>query len=172
MLKKAAITFLFPGSMPATKWVSESSRPTSQDFTLRFGADSVAQHVRRFAVNIVAYDFIPEDKAFAEQWNALVQTMESPQVFYTWEWARAVAAAYPERKPRLFAGYSGGLLTGVVALAIERDHDRTFFLTATTADYCDFISAPNERATFVQAAIAHLRKLRTSKLELASIPDR
>ena len=121
-------------------------------------------------MNIVEYGSILEDTAFAEQWNALVQRMESPQVFYTWEWARAVAVAYPERKPCLLAGYCGGLLKGVVALATERDHDRTVFLTATTADYCDFISPPDDRAEFVQAVIAHLRKSRRSTLELASIP--
>ena len=37
---------------------------------------------------------IPEDANLRQQWNALVQRVDQPQVFYTYEWSLAVHRAY------------------------------------------------------------------------------
>src|SRR5690348_18198132 len=96
--------------------------------------------------------------------------MESPQVFYTWEWARAVTTGYSRTKPLIITGHRDGELAGVLALASENDGRAASFLSATTADYCDFVSAPEDRAEFVQFAIDELRKVRISDIRLANLP--
>src|SRR5262245_32199471 len=101
-------------------------------------------------MRIVHYPGIPDDPGFHDQWNKLVQSMECPQVFYTAEWAQAVAHAFlSSLKPLVVAGYRDDKLAGVVALA--RDSERVSFLGASTADYCDFVSAPADRSEFIES---------------------
>src|SRR5450755_211993 len=45
-------------------------------------------------MQVVLHREVPEDEEFRRQWNGLVEAMERPEVFYTWEWARAVARGY------------------------------------------------------------------------------
>ena len=68
-------------------------------------------------MRLVRHASIPEDPGFREQWNQLVQAMECPEVFYTWEWTQAVVHGWgPSLKPMLFAAYRGETLAGMVAL--------------------------------------------------------
>jgi CelD/BcsL family acetyltransferase involved in cellulose biosynthesis len=117
------------------------------------------------------YRHIPEDDDFRRQWSHLVYEMESPAVFYTWEWAQAVARAYaPTTQPLLFAAYRDQLLIGVVAFACDMTSRKVWFLTASTADYCDFVSAPRDRAEFIEVVVGELRKLGIREFRLANLP--
>src|SRR5262245_38937234 len=96
--------------------------------------------------------------------------MEQPQVFYTWEWARAMASAYAHARPvRLLLGWDGGTLAGVASLTIGED-DRAEFLSAITADYCDFLSSPQRREEFVDAVLRELRGVGCREIVLANLP--
>ena len=114
---------------------------------------------------------IPEDEKLHDQWNALVQSMECPEVFYTFEWALAVDCAYHlSIKPLLLLAYDGGSLVGVAALATDKTEKQLTFLAGTTADYCDFICGPERRAEFVEAVFGELEKLHLPILRLANLP--
>ena len=98
--------------------------------------------------------------------------MERPQVFYTYEWALAVYRAYHATlHPMLFVAYDGHeSLCGVAALAIETSGHRASFLCATTGDYCDFLSTPEQRESFVGAVLAELKQQNISEIVLANLP--
>lgn len=105
------------------------------------------------------------------QWNALLDRMERPEVFYTHEWALAVSRAYQSSiKPLLFLAHDQDDLIGLVALATDRSRAQTFFLCSTTADYCDFISSENCRAEFVVAVLSELNRLQLPTLVIANLP--
>ncbi len=96
--------------------------------------------------------------------------MEQPEVFYTYEWARAVSRAYHAHLvPLLILGYDGDTLVGLVALAMNHSQE-TVFLTSTTADYCDFICHPERRPQFLNRVFTELRKQNTGILLLANLP--
>lgn len=115
---------------------------------------------------------IPEDRELRERWNALVLRMDQPQVFYTYEWALAVCRAYREvLPPHIFLAYdSVDNLCGIAALAVDSNLERASFLCATTGDYCDFISAKEDRGEFVHAVISELRRLNVREITLANLP--
>ena len=46
------------------------------------------------ALRLVVLTEIPEDAELRQQWNALVDRVDRPQVFYTYEWSLAVQRAY------------------------------------------------------------------------------
>ena len=123
------------------------------------------------ALRLVLHREIPEDDRLACQWNGLVLQMECPEVFYTYEWALAVSRAYSSSvAPLLILAYDQDSLVGVVALATDSMRRGTFFLTSTTADYCDFISSPANRADFVSLVFGELRRLRIPALVAANLP--
>src|ERR1700730_9783215 len=99
---------------------------------------------------------IPEDVRLRQQWNALVERVNQPQVFYTYEWSRAVQRAYRATlQPLLFLSYDEEeSLCGVAALAIDVTGRSASFLCATTGDYCDFLSVPEEKKPFVARVFA------------------
>jgi len=100
-----------------------------------------------------------------------VLQMECPEVFYTYEWALAVSRAHSSSiSSLLILAYDQDSLVGVVALATDSMGRGTFFLTSTTADYCDFISAPANRADFVSLVFEELRRLRIPALVAANLP--
>ena len=106
-------------------------------------------------MRIVSHRLIPGDSALREQWNLLVDQMERPEVFYTHQWAQAVQHAYRDSlAPWLFLQYEGEELRGVVALATAQGI--ATFLSGTTADYCDFISQPADRARLIDAVFREL----------------
>ena len=130
------------------------ARPCRHDFGLK--------------MRIVAHAGLPE---FREQWNALVHKVERPQVFYSYEWAEAVAHAYGESlNPLILAGYREEQLVGVVALAHDSASGHVSFLAGSTADYCDFISAPEDREQFVVLAMQELRRAGVRQVSLANLP--
>ena len=116
---------------------------------------------------------IPEDRELRRQWNQLVERMEQPQIFFTYEWALAVQRAYLETlRPLIFLGYDDGdSLCGVAALAFPSSGDELSFLCATTGDYCDFVSLPEHRITFVDAVFSELKRLQhIRKITLTNLP--
>jgi len=114
---------------------------------------------------------IPDDESLGRQWNELVCQMECPEVFYTYEWARAVSWAYrASLTPLLILAYEQDSLVGVAALATDKAQREAFFLAGATADYCDFVSSPESRQELVNSVLAELRILRVSTLVLANLP--
>lgn len=99
--------------------------------------------------------------------------MERPQVFYTYEWALAVYRSYRENlHPLLFLAYGeNGDLRGIAALATDVDGQRVTFLCASTGDYCDFISLPEQRPSFVAAVFEELKIQGVRDLALANFPS-
>jgi CelD/BcsL family acetyltransferase involved in cellulose biosynthesis len=115
---------------------------------------------------------IPEDAELRRRWNELVQRMERPEVFYTYDWALAVQRAYGSSMSLLiFLAYEGDSLDAVVALARnEKEPQTAVFLTGTTADYCDFLSEPGLRLEFVEAVFSELERRQIKKMVLANLP--
>lgn len=123
------------------------------------------------SLRIVRYREIPEDSNLHRQWNDLVLGMERPEVFYTSQWALALQSAYrASLKPLLFLAYEGDLLVGVASLATDASDENVSFLAATTADYCEFLTRPQDRAQFVDAVFAELAKVRPTFVALANLP--
>jgi CelD/BcsL family acetyltransferase involved in cellulose biosynthesis len=115
---------------------------------------------------------IPEDANLRQQWNALVQRVDQPQVFYTYEWSLAVQRAYRATlHPLLFLAYDEGeSLCGVAVLAADAEGRSASFLCATTGDYCDFLSLPEHKHAFVAGVLAELRKAGMGEITLTNLP--
>jgi CelD/BcsL family acetyltransferase involved in cellulose biosynthesis len=114
---------------------------------------------------------IPEDANLRQQWNALVQCVDRPQVFYTYEWSLAVQRAYHRTlRPLLFLAYDDNRsLCGVASLAAGVE-GRVSFLCATTGDYCDFIGLPEHKAAFVTGVLAELKTKGIGDITLTNLP--
>ena len=122
-------------------------------------------------MRLIVHREIPEDDILAGQWNELVQRMECPEVFYTYEWSLAVSRAYRDSvTPLLMLAYNEDSLVGVAALATDKAESETFFLAGTTADYCDFVSSPELRQELIARVLSELRRLGMSKLVLPNVP--
>ncbi len=115
---------------------------------------------------------IPEDSDLSAAWNTLVLAMENPEVFFTYQWALAASRGFQEHlSTRLFLVYDFEQLAGVVALAIDPRAPRAaFFLTSSTADYCDIVSAPANRKAVILAVLEEIKKLGLTDLVLANVP--
>jgi CelD/BcsL family acetyltransferase involved in cellulose biosynthesis len=122
-------------------------------------------------VHVTVLKEIPEDPALGKAWNVLVQRMHEPEVFFTYQWALAVSRAFQSQlSPLLFLMYDSGQLAGVAALATDSDNSTTaFFLNASTADYCDIVSAPANRGAVIVALLEELQKLGITELILANV---
>jgi CelD/BcsL family acetyltransferase involved in cellulose biosynthesis len=116
---------------------------------------------------------VPEDPQLAASWNALVMRMERPEVFYTHQWALAASRAFRETvQPFLCLLHEGTELCGVAALAtLSSQPQATFFLTASTADYCNVISLPAMRQHVLSAVVEELRRRQVETLTLANVPQ-
>lgn len=122
-------------------------------------------------MRIVLHREIPEDTKLHRQWDDMALQVERPEVFYTYEWALAVQSAYQvSRKPLLLLGYEGDDLVGVASLATDPAGETASFLAATTADYCEFLTPPQNRAEFVNAVFSELRKSRVRSVALTNLP--
>jgi CelD/BcsL family acetyltransferase involved in cellulose biosynthesis len=128
-------------------------------------------------LRLVVLREIPEDETLRRQWNALVDRVEQPQVFYTYEWALAVYRAYHATlHPLLFLAYDepaydeAGALRGVAALATDASGKEASFLCATTGDYCDVLSSVEDRVAFVDAVFGGIKKLGIAAAALANLP--
>jgi len=115
---------------------------------------------------------IPEDAELRHGWNALASSVEQPQVFYTWEWAQAVVRAYSATlHPWLLLAYDQtGRLCGVAPLATDAAGEHASFLGATTGDYCDFLSAPEQRPALVGAVLGELKRQKIRRVTLTNLP--
>src|ERR1035437_5419099 len=99
--------------------------------------------------------------------------MERPEIFFTHQWALAASRAFSESLcPLTFLVHESGQLRGVAAMATNRElPDTAFFLAASTADYCDIVSAPETRATVLTAVLEEINKLSVRHLVLANVPS-
>jgi CelD/BcsL family acetyltransferase involved in cellulose biosynthesis len=123
------------------------------------------------SLRIVTIREIPEDENLRQSWNELVQHVDAPEVFYTYEWALAVQRAYSSSfTPLIFLFYDADCLTGVAALATGARESQAFFLTASTADYCDLMSRPERRQEIVESTLGELSKYNINSLILANLP--
>jgi CelD/BcsL family acetyltransferase involved in cellulose biosynthesis len=115
---------------------------------------------------------IPEDANLRQQWNALAQRIDGPQVFYTYEWSLAVQRAYAATlRPLLFLSYDEkDQLRGLASLAANASGTRVSFLCATTGDYCDFLSLPADKAEMVAGVLGELRKQSIGSITLTNLP--
>lgn len=123
-------------------------------------------------VRVTVLKDIPEDPDLSAAWNTLVLAMENPEVFFTYQWALAASRGFGKYlSTLLFLVYESDQLIGVLALAIDPKRPRAaFFLTSSTADYCDVVSAPQNRRTVLLAILEEIRKLGLCDLVLANIP--
>ena len=122
-------------------------------------------------MRIILHREVPDDTHLQAQWNALIDQMESAEVFYTYEWACAMQRAYASALvPFLVLGYEGENLIGVGSLATDPEQHTGSFLAGTTADYCDFLSHPSQRNQLVTAAFSELAKAGVRKIALANVP--
>src|SRR5580700_7762930 len=98
--------------------------------------------------------------------------MENPEVFFTYQWALAASRGFqPQLSTRLFLVYDVDQLVGIAALAVDPRAPRAaFFLTSSTADYCDVVSTPENRKAVVFALLEEIRNLGLSDLVLANVP--
>ncbi len=140
----------------------------------------VLSSLQRFAVpwvpkpvRVTVLNEIPEDPDLCEAWNTLVLAMDTPEVFLTYQWALAASRGFQRNlSPRLFLVYNSDQLVGVAALAIDPKAPRTaFFLTSSTADYCDVVSTPANRKAVLAAVLQEMQNLRLSDLVLANVPS-
>jgi CelD/BcsL family acetyltransferase involved in cellulose biosynthesis len=133
----------------------------------------IRQTLREADLNLrlVLLQEIPEDPNLRQQWDALVQRVDQPQVFYTYEWSLAVQRAYHSTlRPLLFLAYDENQsLCGVASLAATAD-GRASFLCATTADYCDFVSRPECKNALVAGVLAELKKQGLNDIKLTNLP--
>jgi CelD/BcsL family acetyltransferase involved in cellulose biosynthesis len=122
-------------------------------------------------LRIVVRDEISEDSELRRAWNELALQMERPEVFYSYEWAVSVQRAFGSTlKPLIFLAYEGESLIGVIGLAEEDTGSRVAFLTANTADYCDFVSAPVNRREFVEGVFSELNNRGVRSIILTNLP--
>jgi CelD/BcsL family acetyltransferase involved in cellulose biosynthesis len=97
---------------------------------------------------------------------------ERPEVFYTSEWALAMQSAYQSSlKPMLILGYDQSELIGVAALATDGIEKNIRFLASTTGDYCDFLTKPEHRGQFIDAALEAIVQLRPQQIVLVNLPS-
>jgi CelD/BcsL family acetyltransferase involved in cellulose biosynthesis len=123
-------------------------------------------------LRLVVHREVPEDENLRRQWNTLVERVEQSQVFYTYEWALAVYRAYHATLyPLLFLAYDEQeSLCGIAALATDPSGREASFLCATTGDYCDFISLPEQKRALVVGVLAELRSLKISSAAFPNLP--
>jgi CelD/BcsL family acetyltransferase involved in cellulose biosynthesis len=122
-------------------------------------------------LHLTQFREIPKEESLRQRWNALVRQTERPQVFFSWEWARAVQSAYGEslRPWLLLLEEEDKALVGLVALATDEKQRQVSFLGSTTGDYCDFLSAPGNRGAIVDAVLSECRKV-NARITLANLP--
>jgi len=123
-------------------------------------------------VRVIVLEAVPEDEEILVAWNDLVFRMERPEVFFTHQWALAASRTFAASlSPKIFLMYESGQLAGIAAMATTRESPTAaFFLTASTADYCDIVSAPETRDAIVKALLERMKDLGVRDLVLANVP--
>jgi CelD/BcsL family acetyltransferase involved in cellulose biosynthesis len=124
----------------------------------------------RCEMKAVLLNEIPRDEKLATEWNQLVFQMEAPEVFYTYDWALAVSQAFPDTlTPFLILLYENSSLLGVGSLKLVASERKVCFLAENTADYCDFVSRPVDRARVLEAVFLKLLQSGISEFVAANI---
>jgi CelD/BcsL family acetyltransferase involved in cellulose biosynthesis len=123
-------------------------------------------------VKVTVLDEIPEDPEIVLAWNNLVSRMARPEIFFTQQWASAASHAFSDTlRPLTFLVHEFGELRGVAAMAVTRESlHSAFFLTASTADYCDILSAPEARPAVFAALLDEMNKRSIRDLVFANVP--
>src|SRR6266550_2212584 len=122
-------------------------------------------------LRISVHQEIPADPAFNLAWNALVERMESPEVFYTFEWISAVNRAYRNALPPwFFLAWQDQDLVGAVALTVDTERRIARFLAGTTSDYCDFLSHCDLREELVGRVLEGLQQAGVETMVFANVP--
>jgi CelD/BcsL family acetyltransferase involved in cellulose biosynthesis len=123
-------------------------------------------------VRVIVAEAVPEDQEIQVAWNNLVFRMERPEVFFTQQWALAASRAFSTSlSPKIFLTYEADRLVGIAAMAVTLQSPGTaFFLTASTADYCDIVSAPETRDAIVKALLERMKDMGLRNLVLANVP--
>jgi hypothetical protein len=121
---------------------------------------------------VIVLEAVPEDQEILVAWNDLVFRMERPEVFFTHQWALAASRAFSASLfPKIFLMYEAGQLAGIAAMATTLKSPGTaFFLTASTADYCDIVSAPEIRPAILTALLEQMKDMGVRDLVLANVP--
>jgi CelD/BcsL family acetyltransferase involved in cellulose biosynthesis len=132
--------------------------------------DGVISH--RAGLRVALLREICDNPVLRERWNALVDRVDQPQVFYTYEWALAVWRTYSATlRPLLFLAYDEQeSLCAVAALATNPSGTEVSFLCATTGDYCDFLCLPEQKRPFLDVILAELRQQGIGSVTLANLP--
>ena len=115
---------------------------------------------------------IPKEETLAREWDELVFEMEHPEVFYTYEWALAASEAFSSSiRPLLILIYERTSLLGVACLATAlKATDRVFFLGDKTADYCDVVTRPAQKAKVLEKMLHELKRLNISEFVISNLP--
>jgi len=94
-------------------------------------------------------------------------------VFLTYQWALAASRGFRlHLSTMLFLMYDFDQLVGVAALAVDPKAPRSaFFLTSSTADYCDIVSSPANRKTVLLALLEEIKNLGISDVVFANVPS-
>jgi len=92
--------------------------------------------------------------------------------FSPYPWALAASQAFQKHlSTLLFLAYDFDQLAGGAALAIDpKAPGAAFFLTSSTADYCDIISTPANRRGVILALLEEIQKLGLHDLVLENVP--
>lgn len=99
------------------------------------------------------------DEDILSQWDALCLSDPSASPFQTPHWCLPWYQAYKDAfAPRLIIAVRGSRLTGVAALAEERQTHRLTWAGDRMADYRDVVSTVDDRAAIVGEALAYHRR--------------
>ncbi len=123
-------------------------------------------------MRVMVLEEVPEDQEIILAWNDLVLKMERPEVFFTHQWALAASRAFSATlSPKIFLMHQDARLAGVAAMATALESPaKAFFLTASTADYCDIVSPPGTRDAIAKALLERMKDLGMRDLVLANLP--
>lgn len=124
-------------------------------------------------MRITLHRHIPEDAELRQRWNTLALQTESPQIFYSFDWALAMQEAYVRSlKPLCLIAREDNSdeIVGIASLASDESGKVVSFLAGNTADYCDFLSRPSRRAAFLNALFEEIKQLQPEQLVLANLP--
>ncbi len=121
-------------------------------------------------MRLVVQKEISNDEDLREAWRTLLQKVDQPQVFYTYEWAASVARAFNGSNPLLITAWDESEMVGVVALDADYSKGQIAFLAGTTADYCDFICVEKYRKEFIGKVLDHIESTGLKTLVLANVP--
>lgn len=118
---------------------------------------------------ITTYNAVPDEPAVQRAWDALLATMSESPVFYTHQWARAVAG-HLLVQPMVLVAKEGGQVVGIGAFA-QLSKRSVGWLAHGTADYCDVLAAPGSQPLVLNAFLRELRRQGIDEVVLTNVPE-